>query len=199
MARGEKSFTTNGTPVDRFKSTPLPPGDYDLKLLGSEAKAGRKDEPGAVPYVTVPFQVLGTGENGGKDRKLYHYFFLSIKPDKSGGLRPNKQDQINGLAKGLGDEFTTSQILSGTDKDGETVDYIDPADVVAWLKERDGAIVRAHTKVQPANGQHAAKGVIHEFIEVEGGGSQPFDDAEEEEVAPPPPAKTTVNGRATRR
>lgn len=159
MAKGDRNFSTEGRQVSRFSNKPAPAGEYELKLISSKAevKAPNAQNPRGVPYVGgVRFQVVGSGENGGKDKTFFHSFFCSLLPGSDGKVMPERGGQIVDYAHALGDKFNGSVISvhtpggekGGVQLDPQEVDALDPIQLCKWLKERDGAIVKGRIKVQ---------------------------------------------------
>lgn len=169
MAKGEKRFSTKGKQARKFESTPLPPGEYELKARGADAKVQKKQEPGSMPYVSVPFEALGTAsQEGGKNRVIFHNFFLSLKPGKDGSLMPERADQLVGFAQAAGTDIDLGTI-SVRDADGNPQDVLSPQEFVAWLKANDGTVVKAKTKVRPGDEKkgYSPRAEITYFIESE--------------------------------
>ena len=188
MAKGEKTFSTLGREVRRYTSEPFPAGDYQLKILGdtfeirkAETKVDKDgNEVPTFSYINGAFEVLGTGEDGKRNRRVYHNFFLRQKPGKDGSVMSDRADQIVGLARGLGVEI---EGISMVQQNGE--DIIGPKSLLKWLQSQDGAVVDAHIKV--ARGRKDAQGNMYQdrneieyFIEKEGGSSGPGSDDDEE-------------------
>ena len=185
MATGEKRWSVSETDVQsRPNFEPVPPGDYELKLLGSQAEVRCKNEPGSIPYVNVPFEILGSGGDSGKDKRVYTMFMCSLKPGKDGVVMPARGGGIADIGKTLGDQ-RDFEVKTKENAEGEEIDYLNPAQVVQMLKDNDGAVLNAHLKVQAANPDKgwSASNRIDCFIQVE------EDASFEAEEAPPPPVK----------
>lgn len=164
MAKGEKKFSTQGREARKFSSKPFKAGDYDLKLLGDTAETRTsQSNPKNPPYVNVAFQALGTAEDGGRDRRVYHNFFVSLKPGKDGSIMVDRADQIVGLSKATGQEldFDTQTI--------KEVECVNPTQLVKWLKANDGLVVKGHVKIQKGDEDKGfgPKNVIDSFEEGE--------------------------------
>ena len=183
MAKGEKRFSTRGREARKFDSTPPPPGEYDMKLRGSEAKVGKKNEPGSFPYVSLPIELLGTGQDGGKNRVIFHMFFCSLKPGKDGSLMAERADQLVGLSKAAGTDIDVGT-LTLRDADGNPQDCLNPADLVKWLKENDGITIRGKTRIQAGDEKrgYGPKGVVSYFIESEDRDADADEEDEDEEL-----------------
>jgi len=202
-ATGESTFTTAGRTAKRFESTPVPAGQYDGKLDASKLEIGRKPEAGKMPYIKgVRFELLGTAAEGGRNRSIYNLMFTSITPGKGGFVLVDKANQIVGLAKALGEDFT-APVKSMEDGVGGTVQYLDPRAIVEWLKAHDDSIVPMQVKIRREK-DRPAQNEIDYFLEAENAGAFDSDTGEvlEDDAAdpmaadepevddlPPPPAK----------
>ncbi len=173
MATGE--WSSKGKEAKKFNFEPFPPGEYELKLLGDSTETRRKQEPGALPYNATRFEALGTATGeGGKNRLLFHNFFLSLKPGKGGDAMPERADQLAGFGKALGDEpqLPTQEYNIGTPDVPSYVTILDALVVKKWLIAHDGAIVKAKVKVDRGSKDYGPKNVVEFFIEAEGGQEQ---------------------------
>lgn len=167
MVAGEKSFTTEGRQVKKMDFAPLPNGDYDFKVLGSTADIRKGTEPKSVPYVTVALEALGTAiAEGGKNRRVYHNFHLSLVPGNDGAINIDRPNGLTLFSKAIGEAFV-GEDETVTTLDGTTVQVVKAEDVKRWLQSKDGMIVRAHTKVKTSKG-YPDKAEISYFIEGEG-------------------------------
>ena len=102
MTTGERTWSSNGREVKKFENKPITPGEYDLKMGGDWVQKVAEGT-GKLPYLNGSVEVLGTAATeGGKNRKVYHRLFLSLKPGGDGVVMPDRGNQLNGLAKGLG-------------------------------------------------------------------------------------------------
>lgn len=150
---GEKSWSTNGKQATKFTFEPAPSKDWEAYVLGSTAEVKKKQEPGSIPYVNVAFELEGSAmTEGGKNRRIYKMFFLSLKPGKDGNISPARQDGILGLARAYGEE-ADFPIIEMNDKDGNMVELLDPRAVVQWLKDHDMQALKLHSKVVSVKGQ----------------------------------------------
>lgn len=215
MAKGEKTFNLGDVQKSKRSFEPFPAGDYDLKLRGQDVeirKADSKDGKPTFSYVSLAFDALGTGKDGGKDRRVYHMLFLRLKPGKDGLVSPALADGLKGLADALGD----TPNLPTVEQNGE--DIINPKAVVQFLKNHDGNVVRAHVSIQRGNKQYPGdKNKVDEFFaaDEEGGGSEgeeveeleeleeepeeEVEEVEEIEEEPPLPPKKVVKKVVKRR
>jgi hypothetical protein len=184
MAVGEKKFSTKGRDAKRFSSEPFAAGDYEMKVLGDTAEVRKKQQEGDVPtfsYVTCAFEALGTGQDGGRNRRIYHNFFLRLNPGKDGSVITDRADQLVGFARALGEDADVGVVR----QNGE--DVISAQSLVKWLKANDGAVLNAHIKVargrkDKTSGQmYSDRNELDYFIESEGGGTGPDSEEEEEE------------------
>lgn len=173
MAVGEIRWSSAGKKVERFERTPLPNNDYDLKLNAAEVTQEKGDKPGQVPYINVPFQALGTATgDSGKDRKVLHRLFLHLSPGKDGKVMLERPGGALDLAKAFGEDVSFSGIevpYQKYDKSGNRVGEMtriaiaNPAEVLKWVKAHDGAVARAHVKIERSEG-YDPKNVVEYFI-----------------------------------
>lgn len=201
-ATGEVGYSSQGRTPIKMNFDPFPAGDYDLTLLGGTIEIKGKPEPGKLPYVNLAFEAAGTATTeGGKDKRVYHMLFVNLEPSpKTGTPIVDQANQLLGLAKALGAEleFGSDAILrkdkENDDGDMVKVNILDPRQVVEWLKQFDGAQVRAHVRVKKGTKDYPNdKNEIAYFIEA-GGDETPDEIEEEEEEAPPPTRKNGKNG-----
>lgn len=189
MARGEIKWSSKGKDVARFDKTPVDEGDYDLKFRGKKVKVKMPTEPGKLPYVQCPLEVLNSGTNGGPNKYCFHNFFLHLKPSpKDGMAMVERQGQILELARTVGQEveFTGREMpYQKYDKNGDAVGAIekmpvaDPATVAQWIKSLDGAVVRGHVIIQRATKGYAASNKLDYFIPSDEAAEVPVDEDEE--------------------
>ena len=190
---GEVGYSSQGRIPVRMSFEPFAAGDYRLQVLARSAEIKIAKQSG-VPYVTVPFLALGSGKDGGKDRRVFHNFWLSLEPGKNGTPPVDGADQILGLSKGLGVDlnFGPEAVIKKTKKmddgDSKTINILDPRAVLEWIQTYDMAEVPAHVKVRkggknPDTGeQYNDQNVIAYFIESEPPGKgNAFDDDEDME------------------
>ncbi len=149
MATGEKRFNSGEREVSKSDFTPVPPGTWTGKLVGSKAEIRKKkDEPSAVPYISVPFEVIGSAlKEGQKNRMVYHRFFLSTTPNEGGRVMVDNQEQIVAFGKASGLALDAG-IMEVTDPKGKEIEILNPNDVLTYLKENDGQLVQLHTKLE---------------------------------------------------
>lgn len=166
MAKGESGFNTGSVEKKKYNFKPFAQGDYELKLLGETADVRKaavtKKRPNPLPYVALAFEALGTGEDGGKNKRVYHNLFCSLNPDKNGVQMPARADQIKGLADALGSHPTLpSTMVNG-------VECINPLVVKKWLEKHDGEVMKGHVRIQKGTDEYPdPKNVISEFFEPE--------------------------------
>lgn len=188
MAEGVRTFSFQGRKVREFK--PLQPREYDGRLQGNAASIKKSDKrPGAVPYLLVPVEALGTAEvEGGKNRTIHHMLFITTEPQSDGSLRVEAEDQLLALAQSMGvemPEFTSvpypTKLLFHKDqktgqmrkqKGNESVDHtedktiyiLSPDEVKEWLIANDGKELRFRVKTQKGTDGYPDKSVIGNFI-----------------------------------
>lgn len=188
MAEGVRTFSFQGRKVREFK--PLKPREYDGRLQGNAAAIKKSDKkPGAVPYLLVPVEALGTAEvEGGKNRTIHHMLFITTEPQSDGSLRVEAEDQLLALAQSMGvdmPEFTSvpypTKLLFHKDqktgqmrkaKGDESVDHtedktiyiLSPDEVKEWLIANDGKELRFRVKTQKGTDGYPDKSVIGNFI-----------------------------------
>lgn len=168
MTTGEKTFSTKGRTVVAPTFKPINPGNYDLKV-GGDATIAKADKPDAVPYVNVSFEVEGTAETeGGKNKRVFHRFFLGMKEGKDGVINMDRENQLTALAQAMNTEAEDFEIVSreANDSDGNavTLEYVNPKQVVEWLKSFEGQTVKARIKTEKGTGGFSDKSVISKFL-----------------------------------
>jgi len=181
MAKGEKTF--NSSQVEKKKRTyePFPPGEYDLKVLGDTVEIRKaepsKKNPTPVSYVSCGFEALGTGVDGGKNKRVYHNFFCKMEPGKDGIVTPECADQIKGFADALGAALKASIV------EESGIEVISQLAVKKFIEAHDGDVVRAHVGIQKGTKDYPdPKNVIKEFIESEGNSGREDEDEDEEDT-----------------
>ena len=184
MAKGEKTFSTEGRSVKKFEFTPPTPGDYDFKLRTSKVAVARADGANKVPYINgVVLELLNSAKSeGGKNMQVYHSMFLRIDPDKDGVAAVDRGDGLVAFAKSLGVKMSNFPLITCKRglQNGDVVDatIVSPQRVADWLKGLDGAVGRCRTKVRIGTGASEGKkfGAVDYFIE-----SEESDEVEEDE------------------
>lgn len=181
MAKGSKTFSLSNTEKKKRSFEPFPAGDYDLKLLGNtiEVKTPQvtKERTNPIPYVNVAFEALGTGVDGGKNKRVYHMFFLSLKPGKDGIVSPATVDGLKGFADAIGDQPDMKIVEVGD------VEAISALAVKKFLAEHDGEVVRAHVTIQRGTKDFPNdKNVIKEFIESDANSGSDDEESDEEDT-----------------
>lgn len=196
MATGEVKWSAKGqAKVERFTFALLPKGEYDLKFNADAITQKKGDKPGQVPYINLMLDALGTAQgDSGKNAKIFHKFFLHLSvSEKDGKVMVARQGGILDFCQAVGDEPEFSQIQvpyqkykDNGDKDGPMVriNILNPAEVLAWLKSKDGLIARAQVKVQKGKGGYDDSNVIDYWVPAEDAGTEEefsgLDDGSEE-------------------
>lgn len=153
MAVGETKFSSRGQAVKRFTNNPIPRGVYPLELLGDgmEVKVSKDNPENSIPRVGVRFAAQGTGKDGGKDRLMFHDFFLSLKPGKDGVAMPFRGGGLVEFARAQGDELENIDLLEKTiEVDGAPlkVKYLDPAQVMEYLESKVGVVTEGKVTIE---------------------------------------------------
>jgi hypothetical protein len=210
MATGERSFTTAGRKVSKFESTPITPGEYELKPNFSKWEIKVSEEGSKLPYLNGPMTVLGSAEKEGqKDRQVYCRFFLNTELGNDGVAGTDRGDGIVAFCSSAGVELKVGLVrkMRGEklDKEGNVVkpaaavDVLNPQQALAWLKSQDGVVVRARIKNRKWNDRVFSD--VDYFIESDESSSSapeeteevmeesPEEDAPEEIEEPAPKAK----------
>lgn len=184
MAKGEKRWT--GGDIVKMTFTPVPNKDWEVKLIASAVKVDKqKPESGGIPYLSgLRFQCFNSAEKeGGKDRIIFHALFLGLRPDKNGNVSPNYANGLNALMKAFGENPATQNIgiLTKELEDGESIEYLDPKDVLQYLKNHDGDTLSLHSKIKNSE-TYGAQAQVDYFIEAEGASEASDEEAPEEEA-----------------
>ncbi len=191
-ATGEKKWSAKGKEVTKMSFEPLPKGDYEFRVdAGLIEQRVAKDKPGSVPYISIALPALGTAQNGGKDRRVYHRLFLHTVPsEKDGKAMVERQGGVLDLAKALGVEPEFSQIsvpyqkydAKGNKQGGMTkMSILKPSEVVEWLKSFDGTVIKGHVKVDRGNKEYGPKNEVDYFIPSEETDEDEGDEFEQED------------------
>ena len=165
---GEKTFSTAGREVKTVTFKPINPGNYSLKL-GSDVSIAKADKPDAVPYVGLSFEVEGTAESeGGKNKRVFHRLFIGMKPGKDGVINMDRENQLTALASALNTQIEGVEIITrdATDADGNsvTLEYLNPKQVVEFLKGFAGTEVKGRIKTEKGTGGYGDKSVVQKFL-----------------------------------
>lgn len=165
MAKGEARYQSAGKSVHRFDNKPIPVNDYQLQLLGEkeglEVKKSEEKGPDAIPYINCRFRALGTAaKEGQKDRIVFHKFFLSLKPGTDAVIMPERGGGIVEFCRAGGEEadFAT---LTLQKSDGEEESYMDPEEVLEYLKGKVDRVFPAHVIIEAAKDRDGKKQVGH--------------------------------------
>jgi len=214
MATGEKRFSTRSLDLQKNDFPPITPGDYTLRIRGDKTEVKKSSDPNSaqLPYVNTAFTVVGSAlKEGGKDRMVFHRFFLAVKPSEKGVIMPARPDQLKGLAMALGEDIDLPFREYHNNKTGEMEECIDASAFARWLKENDGRELQGHIKTEVAKAEDKQRGykdrdVVAYFIETEQPTVSEDEAAEEdeeveeeveedEEPAPPPAKKPAKKGK----
>jgi hypothetical protein len=181
MAQGEKTWSSRGQKVVRYNFTPVPSQDWTAKILGETVEVKKKNEPGKFPYVNVALECLDSAmEEGQKNRRIYHRFFLKLTPGKDGVAAPNRNGGLVEFAHAMGEEFDFEP-QTQKDEHGVAHKLLNPKQVAAWLKNMDGLTVRLHSKIKKSK-DYDPQAEVDMFHAPEDGVQQgPDDDAPADE------------------
>lgn len=168
MTTGDRTFSTKGRTVAKNTFTLIPAGTYQM-ILGDAADIGKADRPDAVPYVNISFEVEGTAlKEGGKNRRAFHRLLLGLKEGKDGVMNMDRPSGLTALAEALGTEIEGLEIVTqeATDADGNsvTLEYLNPRQVVEWVKGFAGSQVKGRIKVQKGSGDYGDKNEVAAFM-----------------------------------
>lgn len=162
MATGEKVWSGKDRSVAKPKAKLLPKGEYEFKLQSSKASIGVADRPGAVPYVKgVSLKPLNVDSNN----FVFLSVFTSLKPGSDGIVMPERQNGLLALARALGQDLPDIGVLTMQDADGGEIEYLNPKEIVEFLKAADGATLRAHVKIELGRDGYDDKNAISFFVE----------------------------------
>lgn len=170
MTTGERTFSTQGRKVQTNTNTLIPAGTYGITFDATGIEIAKSDKrPDAVPYINVRFRVNGTAtKEGGKDRVVFHRFLLGLKEGKDGVANVDRESGIVAFSKAIksemeGVEITTQQ---ATDADGNevTLEYLNPKQVVEYLKGFDGTELKGRIKVQKGTEGYSDKNEVAKFL-----------------------------------
>lgn len=166
---GERTFSFEGRNVVKLVTRLIPPGTHTLEL-GSDASIAKSKEPAKEPYVNVSFGVQGTATSeGGKNQRIFHRLFLMLRPGKDGVMNMERENGLLALAQALGTLPPECTIVEReeADADGNMVklEYLNPQQVVEWLKSFAGTPVQGRVKTERGTTQYPDdKSVISKFL-----------------------------------
>jgi hypothetical protein len=165
---GERTFSTTGRSVATSKFPLIPPGSYTAKLLG-DISVAKADRPDAVPYVNLACEVEGTATTeGGKNQRVFHRLFLMLKPGKDGVVNMDRANGLTAMAQAMGTEVEGVEIIEreATTADGAAVklEYLNPAQVVEWLKSFVGTTMSVRIKTEKGTAGYSDKSVLDKFL-----------------------------------
>jgi hypothetical protein len=183
MATGERKFDSSTRQVVQPNFKPFAPGEYDLKI-GTDWEIRTAEGQGRLPYLNGSFEVLGTAASeGGKNKKVFHRFFLDLSPAKDGVSMVDRGNGITAFAKSAGTTLEVAILQKPKGKELIPVDILAPKETLRWLLAMDGTVVRAHVKIEKGTGGYQDKNVVGTFIEVEEAASEESEQEEENEEA----------------
>lgn len=168
-ATGERTFSTAGRSVKEKTFPVIPAGNHEGPL-GADASTACADGWDKVPYVKYSLGAKGTAmSEGGKDQRVFGMLFLSITPGKDGEVNTERPDGIVALAQALGTELEGVEIVERevtNPENGETkkLEYLNPKQVVEWLKSFAGTDVKYRTKIEKGTGGYSDKAKIQKFL-----------------------------------
>jgi hypothetical protein len=164
MSTGERTFSTAGRQVNSGFE-PFQAGNYALTLKQVEVRQAQG--AGKVPYVAATFEAEGTAlREGGKNRNLFHNFLLSLKPGKDGVVNLDRAGGLVAFARAVEVELSEVAVMTReADVDGtiETLEFLNPQEVKAWLTELVGVVVQAKVKVRK-DPQYGDKNEVDRFL-----------------------------------
>lgn len=173
-ATGVKTFNSGGTKVERFESTPIPPGEYEACIKAMKWSEQKADGAGKIPYLSGPLEILGTASTeGGKNRQMYVRLWLAAvaKPGK-GRSAIAGQDQVIALARAFGEELEGIPLVTVTQalEDGgeRKTDILNPKALLQWVKNHDGQVFKLRIKTERGTKEYPNdKSVVDYYIEAE--------------------------------
>jgi len=145
---GEKRFRSSEEKVEKPKFDALTTGDYELKFRGDKftVAAPSQSNPDGLPYIKGQFEALETAvKEGGKNKVLFPMFHLKTTPTDKGFINAKARGSVLDLAKAIREDLDVS-LIEYTTLAGNTYEMLNPTEVVAWLKSKDGLVVKAHIK-----------------------------------------------------
>lgn len=183
----------------------LPPGTYELKLMSEKAEEKKSDpidkatgKPKVdkngklkviVPYVGG-FYFETTDE---KKTRTYHSFFLSLVPGSDGILNPNRGGGIAEFAQATGNGDFEPSVVEGQleDSEGQDVPFLNPQEIIEFLKGLDGTIVKVVIKneMNEYQGKKELKHQIDYFVAEDAAPAEVEEEAPAKVVAKPALAK----------
>lgn len=147
---GEKRFSSRDNNVEKPKFEALPTGDYELKFRGDKFTVASPSDANddGLPYIKGQFEALCTNnpdKENSKNKVLFPMFFLKVTPTEKGFVAVKARGSVLDLAKAIREDLDVS-VIEYTTKAGNTYEMLNPHEVVAWLRSKDGLVVKAHVK-----------------------------------------------------
>lgn len=128
------------------------PGERQFKVLGNTAQKAQPKEGGAT-YVTFQMEPLNLAE-GEPNGRAFPSFYTDVRPDpQSGQASYESPNGCMAFAQAIGDELEPSVVqqevvytANHKKKPGqtETIDILNPDELVEYIKAHDGAVVTAY-------------------------------------------------------
>ncbi len=143
MAQGERRFSTADRTIQKRVFRLAPAGEYDAALLTEKAEIRTsKENPESLPRVSLALELLGTEGDSGKNVLVYTDIYTSLKEGKDGVIMADRGNGVSMLAKALGTvgNFSIMKI--------KEVDCLNPKEILQWLQNRHGEVIRCRIKVE---------------------------------------------------
>lgn len=165
---GERTFSFEGRTVAKMEPKLIPPGTYTL-VVGADASVAKKDAPEAVPYIKLSFGVRGTETSeGGKMQRVFSMLNLSLTPGKDGVKNIERENGILAMAQAMGTLPPDCTIVERDVTTAEGVEvkivYLNPVQIVEWLKSFAGTEVPARIKTEKGTGGYEDKSIVGKFL-----------------------------------
>lgn len=183
---GVKAWSSDKGEVTKMSFSPLPAGDYKLKVKrGWEIRKSDNANSSQLRYANGSFEVLDSAQKeGGKNRKVFHSFYVDLTPGSDGVVMPDRSGQLKDFARAVGQTISPPIIeqLKNNPKDGskKKVQTLSPKAIVEFMNNLDGEVVEAHIKVEKdQNGNPQNR--VEFFVEAEGSDEESNDEGSEDE------------------
>jgi hypothetical protein len=158
MAQGDKVWKSTEAQSKGFKKQePLPDGVYEMKLHTKKLSVEKGKESGKFYIKGLRLEALNSAEDGStQNRSVFQSLYMA-------GENPNKSDQLKGLLDAIGTELE-AEFLQDTDAKGVSYEYLDPHKVIDFLKQYDGYVIKANTKIDKGNAEYGPQAKVRYFI-----------------------------------
>lgn len=181
MVTGVKTFNTSERQVSKFEKVPPPAKNWEARVDTGKWSIAVGEES-RLPYIKASFELLNSAtKEGGKNRWIYHNFFLDITPSKKDQkAMVDRQGGVTDFSKAVatelnleGDDVIMDKERPVKDSNGkptgefEPCQVLNPQVVLQWFKQFDGSVIKLRSKIRKGTNGYADQGEVDYFIEAD--------------------------------